>query len=396
MFAQNYRGWGCADEPGVYGRVSEGYEWIRKQVCSLATSPPASFNCNSAVKQVVVPPAAERPVVPVTSIIPKSITSVSPPSGALLPFRIPCSFASMSPEVCCVSYSNRPGLQEGDCVPVARGMDRFQGGQACEAMPWVLRNDPGSYDSDQCIELLSSRIVLPGVRTCASITDKLLCCAFRNQDGQACVPARLDSGFSGGNICEAADVVAAKSPNRAMSCDDPSLTWTSGFRTGREPPSDSISGVARSSLPSGRSCSSLASPLSCCAARDARPDNAFNSPEYSGQDCVPASNGGRFSSFHYCEPIRWVSDNDSNDFNPNFCDELLIGRQLLPEGHTCASAERADCCSSLDNRNDGSAYHGQPCVPAKRTSGYQSGSQCEPVNWVVEHAPNDAADCNAS
>jgi trypsin len=45
-------GIGCAtrDFPGVYARVSEGYGWIREQVCENSADPPASFNCDGSVE----------------------------------------------------------------------------------------------------------------------------------------------------------------------------------------------------------------------------------------------------------------------------------------------------------------------------------------------------------
>jgi secreted trypsin-like serine protease len=41
-------GRGCAIYPGVYSRVSSGFDWIRSQVCQLSNNPPSYFECNSA------------------------------------------------------------------------------------------------------------------------------------------------------------------------------------------------------------------------------------------------------------------------------------------------------------------------------------------------------------
>lgn len=43
-------GFGCAleDFPGVYAKVSTKYDWIKDQVCELASTPPASFGCAGA------------------------------------------------------------------------------------------------------------------------------------------------------------------------------------------------------------------------------------------------------------------------------------------------------------------------------------------------------------
>ncbi len=41
-------GAGCAYKnfPGVYARVSAGYEWIREQVCEYSEDPPSYFDCD--------------------------------------------------------------------------------------------------------------------------------------------------------------------------------------------------------------------------------------------------------------------------------------------------------------------------------------------------------------
>ncbi|GAX28531.1 transmembrane protease serine 11D [Fistulifera solaris] len=38
-------GRGCALFPGVYSRVSDGYDWIRKEVCAFSVDPPAYMRC---------------------------------------------------------------------------------------------------------------------------------------------------------------------------------------------------------------------------------------------------------------------------------------------------------------------------------------------------------------
>lgn len=39
-------GLGCANDfPGVYARVSSGYNWIRREVCTRSVLPPEKFNC---------------------------------------------------------------------------------------------------------------------------------------------------------------------------------------------------------------------------------------------------------------------------------------------------------------------------------------------------------------
>ncbi|KAL3771949.1 hypothetical protein ACHAWU_009372 [Discostella pseudostelligera] len=66
-------GIGCASPnfPGVYSRISTGYDWIREQVCRDSVDPPASFDCGNT--GVVVPPVVGVPpavvgVPPVTGV----------------------------------------------------------------------------------------------------------------------------------------------------------------------------------------------------------------------------------------------------------------------------------------------------------------------------------------
>jgi trypsin len=40
-------GRGCAQYPGVYSRVSAGYEWIRSSICALSSFPPEYLECTS-------------------------------------------------------------------------------------------------------------------------------------------------------------------------------------------------------------------------------------------------------------------------------------------------------------------------------------------------------------
>ena len=50
-------GVGCADPifPAIQARVSTGWEWIRKQVCSRSVDPPGDFHChNNSTKPMMV------------------------------------------------------------------------------------------------------------------------------------------------------------------------------------------------------------------------------------------------------------------------------------------------------------------------------------------------------
>lgn len=51
-------GYGCANEkyPGVYSRISEGYEWIRRQVCANSEFSPEDFDCTNLSLLTTIPP----------------------------------------------------------------------------------------------------------------------------------------------------------------------------------------------------------------------------------------------------------------------------------------------------------------------------------------------------
>jgi len=61
-------GYGCAMEhfPGVYSRISEGYEWIRRQVCTNSGSPPEDFDCANLPQKTISPTASPTTKCPVT------------------------------------------------------------------------------------------------------------------------------------------------------------------------------------------------------------------------------------------------------------------------------------------------------------------------------------------
>jgi hypothetical protein len=98
-----------------------------------------------------------------------------------------------------------------------------------------------------------------------------------------------------------------------------------------------------------------------------------------------------------CQSIEWTLSNDPNSYQEDVCKELVAAREYLPDGQACSSIEnKKECCSFLDNRNDGSEYHGQPCVASKRPTGFEkfkSGNACETAIWVAKNQPRVALDC---
>ncbi len=393
-------GWDCAVEPGVYARVSQGYGWIRQEVCRLSANPPASFRCPTPAPRPTPKPTSlptkrpthmptRRPTNPPTiaptkepSAMPSSqptieptteptqkatilartmtpmvgtttgpttgpITDISPnifatgnrtvnttpPAEFLtpdddapfdeletlarkaiqrrhLPAGKSCSAASLSPEVCCSSISNKEDATFGDdCIP-ARGGSAFEGGFPCEASSWVKANDPKSYDPSICdnvlnesteVSLFADRHYLPMGISCSNITPASDCCHFLDnrseQDsiyhGQPCVPLRpgipnLDLG-----TCQPANALASTAAGRGLDCKKLRETTmlsnsTNAFHAYLQELLEGLkedtllneeTKLQRVDLPAGQQCQSIRDPFLCCAARYADVDIR--------QDCVP-------------------------------------------------------------------------------------------------------------
>ena len=71
-------GIGCADSefPGVYSRISSGYEWIRSEICNRSSDPPSYFQCFGVEGDSPQPVPAPLP----TATSPLSVVMVATPS----------------------------------------------------------------------------------------------------------------------------------------------------------------------------------------------------------------------------------------------------------------------------------------------------------------------------
>lgn len=67
-------GRGCAVYPGVYSRVSEGYDWIRLEVCSKSVDPPYYLDCPVQASENAAKTAAESTL----ALVPSSSPSQEP------------------------------------------------------------------------------------------------------------------------------------------------------------------------------------------------------------------------------------------------------------------------------------------------------------------------------
>ena len=70
-----------------------------------------------------------------------------------------------------------------------------------------------------------------------------------------------------------------------------------------------------------------------------------------------------------------------------FANSWLLLENLYP---LVKHENKKECSSFLDNRNDGSEYHGEQCVASKRQIGFKSGNDCEPAIWAAKNQPRGA------
>ena len=87
-------GIGCAHLPGVYGRVSEAYDWIQEQACTLSSDTSGSTLCGTKIP-TLSPTTAEPTPLPTNMPTPEPTTAE--PTISFKPTGIPTSSPSFRP-----------------------------------------------------------------------------------------------------------------------------------------------------------------------------------------------------------------------------------------------------------------------------------------------------------
>jgi trypsin len=237
-------GWGCAEQPGVYARISEGYPWIREQVCSISENPPASFNCTTKLEAVEQPQSTQqqqRTESPqetnkpsfggsIIHLADKNNNTDSPSNyftsstrpRSSLPSGTPCRTIS-DPQVCCASRDSSSTYRDQMCVPAPSGQT-FSTGSTCEPVSWVKENGGEqisrlSLQEGVCDAIIESRkIKLPKLSSCQRMFSNRACCMAQDVDGNPCIPSKGLTRFSTGSRCETAMFVVQNQPENAGTC----------------------------------------------------------------------------------------------------------------------------------------------------------------------------------
>jgi hypothetical protein len=237
-------GWDCGQQPGVYARVSEGYEWIRDQVCRISDNPPERFNCESLVQVTSEQESQQhqsqqqqqqqqqtiitRPAHSLFSNIDASnyFTAFTRPRTSL-PEGTSCRRV-IDPQVCCGSRDSSTKYRGQYCIPAPSGQS-FSSGSQCEAAGWVEDNANQSGDKihlfslpneDVCNALFDDRNIMSPSRltSCPRMASKRACCLAKDDDGNPCIPSRGFTRFSSGSRCESSTFVATNKPDNAGTC----------------------------------------------------------------------------------------------------------------------------------------------------------------------------------
>ena len=324
-------GLGCAEHPGVYARVSEGYDWIEKQVCKISRNPPASFNCNTDVENEKDTPSF------LDNAIDGNIKSSSDFFGTFGTINSTHTTAMTQTTPTKPILPQDPQLAEimdGNSQPLSVPESSSSSSSSSVPVPAPTLTSTSTSTSDP----------IPG-----TIYESL-------QESQ--LNSNNDVWPSNDNFSR---------PNRKKYF-APS--------TDRD----------RTSLPSGSSCRNITDPQVCCAASD----STF---VYKDQICVPAKSGHIFSSGSSCESIGWLEDNYDTSrstelFEKDFCDTMPSNRRFkLPISRPCSAMFSSQaCCMARD-------VDGYPCVPAKKFTTFTEGTKCEPTTYIARHQPENAGTC---
>lgn len=231
-------GWDCGQQPGVYARVSKGYNWIREMVCRISNNPPESFSCQPPQVQVISQQseAQQQQQTPNTTSFSGLIslthehidafdyfTAFTRPRSSL-PAGTPCRRVTDA-RVCCSSQDSSTNDRDQFCIPAPPGQT-FSSGSSCEAASWVKEhsdqqsiNRYSMLNNGFCNEILDDRkIKLPRQSSCSRMASRRACCMATDNDGNPCIPSREFTWFSSGSKCESSIFVAKNQPENTGTC----------------------------------------------------------------------------------------------------------------------------------------------------------------------------------
>jgi cell division septation protein DedD len=286
-------GYGCAEQPGVYARVSQGYDWIRQQVCALSDNPPGSFGCT-----IPTPSPSQHP----TTVQPTPAPVVSPtPHPVVTSYPTPSPTRGPTPRPTTTSPTNVPTTYPTFSIVSMTNFSTPQPSFWPTTLPpqllpgeLVVYNnnielDSSSNTNNNIFDLSSvDRTPLPNKTSCGSITDPVVCCAARDSSDtiyrdQPCIPtSTYETLFSTGTSCEPLGWV--------QSHEQVGFTYKTGH-------CNALKASRRIKLGPRRSCSRMMSRKACCMAQDGN-----------SNPCIPAKGLTRFSTGKRCEAANLVVD----------------------------------------------------------------------------------------
>lgn len=345
-------GVGCGEHPAVYARVSEGYNWIRKQVCEMSTQPPSSFGCSTPKSSGR--DKSYKDLIDYSKVvtIPPKPTKVS--NKDLIDYKNLVDVPNTAKRKSSSTQAARPTKQSGSNTFPGNSIYFPKGGVA---RPGPDRTAMRPSSSNQVTALKTAR-------ERPSSTSKVTS------------PRPLTTMSGGGNTpqpSDASNIFSSQSRKNLRS----SKKYVSEQRTG---------------VREGSSCRSITDQEVCCTAKD-------SSDLYKDQPCVPSKQGLAFASGSTCEPIGWLEENrdanrdafagDSFSEMQEYCENLFEQRKFqLPKERPCSRIDNILACCMV--RDD----DGNPCIPSR--GGYAlfpTGTMCESSSYVASHEPDDAGSC---